>query len=97
MQKRNFAQTREKFLKFTSDFWIQEITNDMEGSLMYEKWRKTLELDYLYNEIKNKYDITYKDLNIEKTNKINLAIIVILAATLTFNIINFILLYFKGK
>ena len=53
--------------------------------------------DYLYNEIKNKYDITYKDLNIEKTNKINLAIIVILAATLTFNIINFILLYFKGK
>ena len=64
---------------------------------MYEKWRKTLELDYLYNEIKNKYDITYKDLNIEKTNKINLAIIVILAATLTFNIINFILLYFKGK
>ena len=45
----------------------------------------------------NKYDITYKDLNIEKTNKINLAIIVILAATLTFNIINFILLYFKGK
>ena len=97
MQKRNFAQTREKFLKFTSDFWIQEITNDMEGSLMYEKWRKTLELDYLYNEIKNKYDITYKDLNIEKTNKINLAIIVILAVTLTFNIINFILLYFKGK
>ena len=65
--------------------------------MIYERWKNILELDYLYNEIKNKYDITYKDLNIEKTNKINLMIIIILAATLTFNIINFILLYFKGQ
>lgn len=96
-KKGNFAKTRDKFLKFTSSFWIQEITNDIEGSMIYERWKNILELDYLYNEIKNKYDITYKDLNIEKTNKINLMIIIILAATLTFNIINFILLYFKGQ
>lgn len=96
-QKKNFAITRDKFLKFTSSFWIQEITNDIEGSIIYERWKNILELDYLYNEIKNKYDITYKDLNIEKTNKINLMIIIILGATLTFNIINFILLYFKGR
>lgn len=94
-KKAKFVQTREAFLEFTTSFWIQEITNDAEGSKLYEKWKDVLELDYLYTEIKNKYDITYKDLNIEKVNKTNLLIIVVLAATLTFNIINFILLYFK--
>ena len=96
-KKAKFAQTRDVFLQFTSSFWIQEITNDIEGSKLYEKWKEILELEYLYNEIKNKYDITYKDLNIERTNKINLALIVILVATLTFSIINFMILYLKNN
>lgn len=96
-KKAKFAQTRDVFLQFTSSFWIQEITNDIEGSKLYEKWKEILELEYLYNEIKNKYDITYKDLNIERTNKINLALIVILVITLTFNIINFMILYLKSN
>ena len=93
--KKTFSKTRDQFLKFTSQFWIQEVTNDKEGSMLYDKWKEILELNYIYTEIKNKYDITYKDLNIEKTNKINLAIVIILTATLTFNIINFLMIYFR--
>lgn len=92
---KNFSKTREKFLNFTRDIWIQEITEDDIGSMLYEKWKETLELEYLYADIKNKYDIIYKDLNIEKTTKINYWIMVVLVGTFIFSIINFIVLYLK--
>lgn len=92
---KDFTKTRNKFLDFTKNIWIQEITQDEQGNMLCEKWKKTLELEYLYAEIKNKYDIVYKDLNIEKNRRINYFIITILLGTLAFNIINFILLFFK--
>jgi len=91
----NFAKTREDLLDFTRNIWIQEVTEDDVGSMLYEKWKEILELDYLYADVKNKYDMVYKDLNIEKTTKINYLIVIVLSATLIFNIINFIMLYLK--
>lgn len=87
---KNFEETRNKLLEFTREIWIQEITEDDEGCRLYEKWKKTLELDYLYAEIKNQYDMGYKDLNIEKIRKLSYFMIAILAGMLLFNIINII-------
>lgn len=87
---KNFQKTRNELLEFTKTIWMQEVTNDSEGSKIYEKWKEILELEYLYQETKNKYDIVYKDLNIEKTGKSNYYIIVVLVLILMFNIINFI-------
>lgn len=87
---KNFEGTRNKLLEFTREIWIQEITEDDEGCRLYEKWKKTLELDYLYAEIKNQYDMGYKDLNIEKIRKVSYFMIAILAGMLLFNIINII-------
>lgn len=92
---KNFTKTRNELLEFTRNIWIQEITQDEEGTKLYEKWKQTLELEYLYAEIKNKYDLVYKDLNIEKTKRVNRFIIAILLGTLTFNVINFILMFLK--
>ena len=92
---KNFTKTRNELLEFTRNIWIQEITQDEEGTKLYEKWKQTLELEYLYAEIKNKYDLVYKDLNIEKTKRVNGFIIAILLGTLTFNVINFILMFLK--
>ena len=50
------------------------------------------ELEKLYNEVKNKYDILYKELNIEKNRKSTILIAVILTISLIFNILNFIVL-----
>lgn len=88
-------KTRNKLLEFTKTIWVQEITNDEIGCKLDKKWKEILQLEDLYKEIKNKYDIVYKDLNIEKTKKVNLFIIILLLGSLTFNIINFILLFLK--
>lgn len=93
---KNTRKIRDKFIEFTQSIWIQEITNDLEGSKLYQKWMETLELDMLYANAKNKYDMVYKDLKIDKANRVNYVIAVILGLLLIINIINFLMMYF-GK
>lgn len=86
-------KVRKKFIKFTQNLWIQEITNDDTGALMHQKWNEILEIDDIYLEVKNKYDILYKEMNIEKNTKINKTIMVVLIISLLINILNFFVLF----
>lgn len=88
----NTKALKEKFIKFTKEIWIQEITNDDIGTNIYKKARHVSEVEKIYDSLKNKFDIAYKELNIEKTSKINRVILIILAISLVLNIINFIAL-----
>ena len=56
------------------------------------KVKEMLELEQLYQEVKNEYDVLYKELNIEKNKNVTIAISIILIASLVFNILNFVLL-----
>ena len=87
-------QARKKFVEFTKNLWIQEITEDQTGTLLNDKMQEVFELEFLYNQVKNKYDILYKELNFEKENKTTIFIMIILIISLILNIINF-LMYFK--
>lgn len=93
---KNLDVVRKKFINFTKGLWIQEITSEDLGSLMYQDIRDALELDNLYNQVKNKYDILYRELKVERTQKTSIFMTAILVATLIFNIVNFIL-YFNGE
>ena len=86
------SEARENFIKFTKELWIQEITNDDIGTNIYRKTRHVCEIEKIYNNIKNKFDIAYKELNIEKDSKINKIILIALGISLLLNIINFITL-----
>ena len=88
----NVKSARKKFIEFTKNLWIQEITIDDVGTLYYHNLRSVLELDNLYLEAKNKYDVLYKEMNIEKNTKANRVIILILTISLIFSILNFIAL-----
>ena len=50
------------------------------------------ELEKLYGEVKNKYDVLYKELNIERNRNLTIVISIVLVASLIFNILNFMLL-----
>ncbi len=86
------SKAREKFITFTKELWINEITNDDVGSNIYKKVRQVCDIQKLYEEVKNKFDIAYKELNIEKGNRINKIILVILGISLLLNVVNFITL-----
>ena len=91
---KNLKDIRKQFIEFTKGLWIQEITSEDMGSLMYQEMKHILEIENLYNQVKNKYDILYRELKVENTEKISILIVVILLATLVFNVLNFIM-YFE--
>ena len=72
--------------------WIQEITEDEIGTMLNHKIQETLELEELYNEVKTKYDVLYKDLNIEKNKRVTILIGLVLVISLVFNVLNFVIL-----
>ena len=86
----NLKEARKKFIDFTKNLWIQEVTENGVGSNINFKLNKVFELDRLYYEIKTKYDILYKNLNIEKYTKSTIVIAGVLVALLIFNILNYI-------
>ena len=91
---KDLEQTRKKFVDFSKKLWIQEITSEDIGSLYYKYIKEVLEIDKLYNELKNKYNILYSELKIERNGKMSGFIVLVLVSTLIINIINFII-YFK--
>lgn len=88
------SKMRTKFIHFTKQIWEKEITLDDTGSLYYKTIKKTLELEELYDEIKTKYEIIYKDLNIEKNNSYYSIIIILLIFSLIFNTVNILFLMY---
>jgi hypothetical protein len=88
------VKMRVKFIKFTKEIWNKEVTLDDTGSLYYKTVNRTLELEELYNEIQNKYEVIYKDLNIEKNNIYYSVIVILLIFSLVFNTINIMFLMY---
>lgn len=86
----NLKKARKKFIEFTRNVWIQDITDDETGSNINYRLDKVFGLDRLYYEIKTKYDILYKEMNIEKNSKAVIVVAVILVISLVFNVLNYI-------
>ncbi|MBR3152052.1 MAG: hypothetical protein IKF52_00325 [Clostridia bacterium] len=78
---------RRKFIEFTNSLWSKDITNDDTGSLYYKMLNESLEIEELFEQIGKKYEIIYKDLNIEKNNRDNIIVVMLLIASLVLNTI----------
>lgn len=88
------AKMREEFIIFTKQFWEKEITLGDSGTRYYNALKSVLELDSLYDEIRSKYEVIYKELNIEKNNKYFTILIMLLIFSLTLNTANIIMLMY---
>ncbi len=86
--RKDINNIRRKFTKFTKEIWLKEITNSAIGTIFYNKWKEVFELQELYNEIKNKYEIIYKELNIENSSRVNKVILITLVISILLNILN---------
>ena len=91
-QGTKIKKTRKEFIKFTQDLWINEVTSEDTGSIFYQYLKEVLELNAIYFDTKNKFDILYKELNIERNTKINIAIAILLVATLIINALSIMII-----
>lgn len=63
-------KARKQFIDFTKELWIQEVTDDQMGARFDNQLFKTFRLDKFYKQLKNQYDVMYKEYNIEKNHKV---------------------------
>lgn len=82
--QQNIKKVKRKFIEFIKNIWIQDFTDDEIGSILNLKIGKILELDRLYYEVKNKYDIYYKEHNMQKNMRLTTLLIVIVIILLIF-------------
>lgn len=68
-------ESRRNFVEFTKNLWIQEVTDEETGTIFEHKIAEVLGLEKMYQEIKNKYDVLYKEMKIELNNKLNVILI----------------------
>jgi len=94
-ETKNIRKIRDKLTEFTKQVWIQEVTQDSTGSKLNDELKESLQLDALYKQVKNKYDILYKNLNIKKSVRVNFIVLVVLMMSLILNVYNFVMLYDK--
>ena len=76
---------RRRFIEFTKTMWAKEITTDDTGSLYYKILGSTFELDEQFEQIRKKYEIIYKDLDIEKNNRNYSIMVMLLIVSLILN------------
>lgn len=91
----NANKLRKKFIEFTKKLWVQEVTDDEVGTWLNQKLIRTLEIDRLYAELKNQYDVIYKNMRVEKNTRVTLGLIFILGITLLIQMIS-LMKYFNG-
>lgn len=94
LQKKNMLnQFKEEFEKFIQAAGIEEITNDNIGSQLETEWTRVLKINIIYSQLKGKYDMLYKNSNIEKTANTNKIIVVILILLVVMNLISIIKIF----
>ena len=87
-QKKTFLSVKEKFITFAKKDWIIEITNNNLGISLEKEFQKQQMLGEIFFKLKNKYDILYKDCEIEKNKKYSKWILTIVIILLIIGIFN---------
>ncbi len=91
---RKIVKMREEFVKFTKQLWENEITLNDNGTKYYKTLKDVFELEELYAEIRNKYEIVYKSLNIEKNNMYFMVLMILLICSFALNLLNIFMIVY---
>ena len=92
-KKKKFELVKNKFIDFASDIWIEEVTNDDYGQIIDKKIKEALKTEETFIKLKSKYDVLYKDYNLEKTTRSSKYILRITFLLLIINIIILVFFY----
>ena len=87
----DFKKVENLFLQFTKKMWIQELTEDEFGRVLSNRWSEYLKTEEIFFRLKNKYDILYKNYNIEEVSKKNGKFAIAIVVLIVIGVINLII------
>lgn len=80
----------KEFMEFTNEIWVHELTNNENGSLIFENAKEALSLNKAYQLAKEQYDLAYKNFKMKNSEMLNKIILILLAISIITNIVNFV-------
>ncbi len=83
-------QAIKKLINFSNNILISEMTTDSFGQKFYKRCKEKYNLNEIYNETRNKYDIFYKKIKIDENIKSNLILSLLLGLGIIIGSINLI-------
>lgn len=83
-------RSAKRFFDFTNDIWVHAITNNDNGALILENTKEVLELNIIYDRVKEQYDVVFKQFKMKDSDILNKVILLLLTASVITNIVNFI-------
>ena len=92
--KYNNENCMEKLADFIKNMWSTEVTQEPFGHKIYKRCKEKLNLDDLYKDLKNNYDIFYKKAKIERCTKLVSILIGIMIICSILNISSLLAWYF---
>ena len=87
----NFKNIQQEFINFSKKNWMYEVTNNDIGLILEKYYKEAQNLEETFGNLKNEYDLLYKEYNIEKTNKHNKWIVAVIIVVVIINLINMII------
>lgn len=80
----------QNFIKFYDKLFISEITTESLGQKFYKRCKEKNSIDDIFYDIKNKYDVFYKNINVDYNVKSNFVLSVLFAIGIIIGLINLI-------
>jgi len=88
-------QAINELIHLNSSMAISEITHDSFGQKFYKRCKDKFNIEEIYNGVKNKYNIFYKKLNIDRNQQSNLIVTILLGIAAGIGIINLIIMLLR--
>lgn len=82
-----FEMIKKEFLTFAKKDWIYEVTYDELGKALEKYYEEEQILQITFNKLKQKYDLLYKDYEIDKNKKSNKWVIALMLILIVINLI----------
>lgn len=89
-KKEQFELVKKEFLSFAKKEWIYEVTYDEIGKVLEKYYAEEQILQNTFNKLKQKYDLLYKDYEINKNKQSNKWIIAIMIIMIMINLASII-------
>lgn len=86
-QTEQFEKIKKEFLEFAKKDWIYEVTYDEIGKILEKYYMEEQILQSTFHKLKQKYDLLYKDYEINKNKKSNKWLIALMIILIAINLI----------
>lgn len=83
----SFLGSKDEFIEFVNNVWIEQITDDKEGNKVKDKIEESLKLNETFFKAKQKYEILYKESKIRKSITYNRKLLIFLIVIAVFELI----------